>query len=275
MTEVYTTQFDTLAATAGITGVNVGQFILLNAFGPLATKGADVAQMSVLTAQSAGAANVSVDVSQMTTLVAYGTGEPFTQRQYAWTFVLDGHKFYVLPLGPEGDWAYDVTTETWCQLQTNGFNGLNFTNGMMWGLRIMGGDMLYPYLYELDPNQVLDEDWRPITHVVTGGIPLRGRYNVGVSNFTLTSSVGDVQSIGEVMSLSFSDDNGNTWSPNFDITLDGVGSQKLIWNSLGSFTNPGRVFKITDTAGPVRIDGADVVLSGSTGEADSGEEQES
>lgn len=275
MTGTIVTQHETLAALAGQTGVTAYQLTTLSAFGPLATMAADVEQMSMLAATSAGANNVSTDVSQMTTLIAYGTGEPFTQRQSAWTFTLDGHKFYVLPLGPEGDWAYDVTTDAWSQLKTDGFNGLNFTNGVMWGLRIMGGDQLYPYLYELDPNQTLDEDWRAITHVATGGIPLRGRYNVGVANFTLTASVGDIQDVNDYnVSLSFSDDNGDTWSPDFDIELTGAGSQRLIWNALGSFTSPGRVFKITDTAGPMRIDGADVVLSGSTGEADSGEGQE-
>jgi len=268
------TQFDTLGALAGITGAQANQFLLLSAYGPLATRAGDIAQITTLAAISAGSNNVSTDVSQLTLLAAYGTGEPFTARQSAWTFTLDGHKFYVLPLGPEGDWAYDITTGEWCQLQTDGFNGINFTHGVMWGLRIMGGDLLYPYLYELDPNQKLDEDFRTITHTVTGGIPLRGRYNVGVANFTITASVDDVQSVGEDINLSFSDDNGNTWSPDFPITLTGIGSQKLIWNSLGSFTNPGRIFRVVDTAGPVRIDGADVVLTGSQGEADSGESQE-
>lgn len=267
-------QFDTLGALAGQPGSQVGQFALLSAYGPLATQGADATQLAVLSAISAGSNNVSTDVSQIVMLSAYGSGEPFTQRQSAWTFTLDGHKFYVLPLGPEGDWAYDDTTNSWCQLKTDGFNGINFTHGVMWGLRIMGGDQLYPYLYEMDPNQKLDEDWRPITHVVTGGIPLRGRYNVGVANFTVTGSWGTLQESGDAVTLNFSDDNGYTWSNDFTITTTGSGSQKFIWNSLGSFTNPGRIFKITDTAGPMRIDGADVVLSGSTGEADSGETQE-
>ena len=274
MTKTLVSQFNTLGALAYQASPRVSQFSLLSAYGPLATKDVNVTQMVALAATSGGAPNVSTDVTQMAVLAAYGSGEPFTQRQAAWTFTLDGHKFYVLPLGPEGDWAFDITTDSWCQLQTDGFNGLNFTHGVMWGLRIMGGDMLYPYLYELDPNQALDEDWRPITHIVTGGIPLRGRYNVGVSNFTLTGSGGTLQESDNLISLSFSDDNGYTWSSNFDITTTGVGSQKFIWNALGSFTSPGRVFKITDTAGPMRIDGADVVLSGSTGEADSGETQE-
>lgn len=236
------------------------------AFGPTTAMGAENSSIHALVASQS---IVSVQASQISLLVAYGTGEPFDNRQTAWTFTLDGHKFYVLPLGAEGDWAYDATTGSWCQLQTDGFSGLNFTHGVMWGPRIMGGDLLYPYLYELDPNQKLDEDWRTITHIVTGGIPLRGRYNVGVSNFTLTASVADLQEVNNVVTLNFSDDNGVTYSPDFDIELTGVGTQDLIWNSLGSFSAPGRVFKITDQAGPMRIDGADVVLNGPVG-ADSG-----
>lgn len=262
--------FTALSPLVGQATPEVSHLVVLDAFGPLATSGADVSLFTPLVAR---ASVVATEVYQLPVLIAYGTGEPFDSRQQGWTFTLDGHKFYVLPLGPEGDWAYDVTTQSWCQLQTNGFNGLNFTKGVMWGPRIIGGDALFPYLYELDPNTKNDEGWRDITHVVTGGIPLRGRYNVGVSNFTITASVAHLDSIGEDMTLNFSDDNGNSWSPDFNITLNGTGSQRLIWNSLGSFSAPGRVFKITDTAGPVRIDGADVVLKGSDG-ADSGESQE-
>lgn len=270
MTGTNLTQFGVLAPVVTQASPTVSQFVVMNAFGPLATTGSRVARFTPIIAR---AGIVGTEVSQLPVLVAFGTGEPFDSRQQAWTFTLDGHKFYVLPLGPEGDWAFDITTGAWCKLQTDGFYGLNFTKGVMWGLRIIGGDSIFPYLYEMDPNQKLDEDWRSIKHIVTGGVPLRGRYNVGVSNFTITASVATLDSIGENMSLSFSDDNGNTWSPNFDIELTGVGSQKLIWNSLGSFSAPGRVFKITDEAGPVRIDGADVVLKGSDG-ADSGVEQE-
>lgn len=262
--------FTALSPLAGQATPEVSHLVVLDAFGPLATSGADVSLFTPLVAR---ASVVATEVYQLPVLIAYGTGEPFDSRQQGWTFTLDGHKFYVLPLGPEGDWAYDVTTQSWCQLQTEGFDGLNFGKGVMWGPRIIGSDLLFPYLYELDPNQREDESWRAIKHVVTGGVPLRGRYNVGVSNFTLTASVADLDSVGSNMTLNFSDDNGNTWSPDFNITLTGVGSQRLIWNSLGSFSAPGRIFKITDVAGPVRIDGADVVLKGSDG-ADSGEDQE-
>lgn len=264
-------QFATLISSASNVPIKVTQFTLLEAFGPLATEIGRSSQFSALIARSAGTTNVTTRVSQASVMVAYATSEPSASRQVSWTFVLDGHRFYVLPLGDEGTWAYDTTTGEWCQLQTEGFNGLNFSSGVMWGLRIMGSDTLYPILYEMDPNEPLDEDWRPIKHVATGGIPLRGRYSVGVANFTVTASGGDLGEVGAPISLTFSDDNGETWSDELQIDLTGASTQKLIWNSLGSFSNPGRVFKITDYAGPIRLDGADVVLTGGTGGADSGE----
>jgi hypothetical protein len=214
-----------------------------------------------------------IEVSQTASLIAYKTKQPINPRQIAWTFVLDGHRFYVLDLGPEGTWAYDTTTQEWCQYQTQGFTGMNFTHGTMWGTRIMGGDSLYPNVLELDPNQSLDEGWREVEHMVTGGVASRSRARIGVANFTLTASVGDDSATDQPITLAFSDDNGVTWSQEFSQMLTDVSTQMLIWNSLGSFAAPGRVFRITDYSGPIRLDGADVVLTIGTG-ADSGIEQD-
>lgn len=259
--------FYSVTATAGHPGTDLSLFLGLTAYGPLSSPGIANTAFSPIMAR---AGITEIQVSDMVTLVAYGTGQPLDNRQQAWTFTLDGHKLYVLPLGPEGDWAYDITTQSWSQLKTNGFDGLNFTKGVMWGPRIIGGDLLYPYLYEMDPNERLDEEWRPITHIVTGGIPLRGRFHVGVSNFTVTASTATLDDPSGEIIMSFSDDNGKTWSPDFGIQLDGSPSQDLIWNSLGSFSAPGRIIKVTDEAGPIRIDGADIVLNYPQG-VDSGE----
>ncbi len=232
-----------------------------------------VSQDLMLFAYSAGVTNVNTEVSQLITLYAFGEGIPDESRQNAWTFTLDGHKFYVLPLGPEGTWAYDTTTREWCKLQTQGFNGLNFQNGVMWGLRVIGSDALYTYLYELDPTQPFDEEWRTVQHMVTGGVATRSRASIGVANFTLTASVGDDSSIENAISLAFSDDNGKTWSQEFELPLTDVSTQALLWTALGSFSAPGRVFRITDYSGPIRLDGADVVLTVGSG-ADSGQEQD-
>lgn len=262
-----------LQASGSDASPELSQALVLAAVGPPVSETVGDSQTFSLIAISSGDTNVTADVTQTACLIAYYTAPPTTPRQNSWTFILDGHRFYVVPLGPEGDWAFDTTTREWCQLQTQGFDGLNFTHGTMWGIRVIGGDSIDPYLYELDPNEPLDEQWREIKRIVTGGIATRSRSSIGVANFSLTASVGDDNSIDQPISLAFSDDNGVTWSDEFDIPLTDSGSQLLIWNALGSFSQPGRVFRITDTAGPVRLDGADCVLNYSSG-ADSGQDQD-
>lgn len=215
----------------------------------------------------------TVSAYQVGISVAYTNVQPLISRSPCWTYVLDGHRFYVLSLGQEGDWQYDTTTHEWSQLQTQGFDGINFSHGTMWGNRVMGGDRLYAQLLELDPNQAYDNEFRLIPHIVTGGIPTRARNAIGVANFTLTASVGDTASTTIPMSLAFSDDNGVTYSPEFTLALTDVSTQTLIWSALGSFSAPGRIFRVTDYSGPVRIDGADCVLIEGDG-VDSGQDQE-
>ncbi len=273
MTNAFNSQYVALAATGEHTTSRASQVMGLLAYGPPASQYAHDTQTLVLAAYSSGASNVTAHVTQTMSLVAYFEGQPTQPRQACWTYVLDGHRFYVLPLGPEGDWQYDTTTHEWSKLQTQGFDGLNFPHGTMWGIRIMGGDSLYTYLMELDPTQPFDEAWRPIVRKVTGGIPTRSRASIGVGNFILTASVGDDASVLHPISLAFSDDNGVTWSQEFQIPLTDASNQTLIWSALGSFSATGRVFRLTDEAGPVRYDGAEVVLNVSQG-ADAGQDQE-
>jgi len=239
------------------------QLALFAAYAPPAPKYADAAQGAVFIACSGGDTNVTAEVSQGALFVAYKEGIPDQSRQTAWTFVLDGHRFYVLPLGPEGDWAYDTVTKQWCHLESQGFGGqLNFTNGVMWGLRIMGGDQLYDTLYELDPNQPQDEGWRPVERIVTGGLQVRSPNMIGCANFRLTASAGILEEDGASLQLSFSDDYGHTWTGPFVMTLNsGDFSQSLVYSGLGSFAAPGRVFQVYDAGGLVRIDGADAALN--------------
>jgi len=262
-------QFDLQAAGTTTDGRPVAsQFLLLVAYAPPQTKYAANSQSVLLAASAAQEENVTTRVSQMSLLTAYGTGVPGTQKSAAWSFILDGHRFYVLPLGPEGDWAYDTTTKEWNKLRSTGFPGLNFTHGTMWGVRIVGGDKLYTYLYELDPNQPLDEGWRNIEHMVTGGITTRSRDSIGVQNFTMVASTSDLGTVNQTISLAFSDDNGITWSAEFPLTLTGSSTETLLWSALGSFSSPGRIFRLTDYSGPIRIDGSNVELTASVDEED-------
>lgn len=236
-------------------------FAVLAACAPSASLRTRAAQAQLLIAKATVEANVASRVSQDMMLIAYGTGIPITKVANSWTFVLDGHTFWVVSLGPEGDWAYDTVTKQWCQLISQGFDGLNFTQGVMWGLRIMGGDVLYPFLYELDPTQPDDEGWRPVKHIVTGGVQTRSQNMVGVANFSVTASVGNLSDATTDVNLTFSDDNGHTWVGPFTITLaQGATDVPLLWSALGSFNAPGRVFQIADSGGMLSIYGADAAL---------------
>lgn len=255
-------KLDALAAISAPAKPRVSQLSLLAAYGPPAAKQLRVSQDQLLIARSAGAFNVDARVSQAQLLIAYGTGVPMDQVAITWTFVLDGHTIWVVSLGPEGDFGYDKDTKQWCQLITQGFDNWNFSRGTMWRTRIMGGDLLYPVLYELDPNAADDEGWRPVMRIVTGGVTVRSTNMIGVANFRVTASLGALADATSDINFSFSDDNGATWTTMEPITIvQGETDVPLVWDGCGSFQAPGRIFQVSDQGGPASINGADVALN--------------
>lgn len=241
---------------------NIAQLPVLAAYAPPQAHLSKAAQAQLLVAYADVEANVRSRSSQGALLIAYGTGVPHSTRSDSWTFVMDGHRFWVVPLGPEGDWAYDVTTKQWCKLYTQGFSGLNFTHGVMWGLRVVGSDLLYPTLYEMAVAYPDDEGWRPVMHVVTGGLATRSTNMVGVANFRFTATPGVLNDASTAVNLSFSDDNGKTWITAESIAVaQGKHDTELIWNALGSFNSPGRIFQVSDQGGMLSIYGADAALN--------------
>lgn len=183
-----------------------------------------------------------------------------TSRKRAWTFTLDGHTFYVLDLGQEGTFVWDKTTKQWAQFITQGYTAWNFCNGCMWGQRIIAGDQLTTDIWEMLPGSSLfDNGATEIVHVVTGGVATRSRIYHSVDSFRLACSAGKVlDAAGANVTLSFSDDQGNTWTAMDTLNLpQGNFGQEIAWIGLGAFSAPGRIFKITDSGGFLRIDGAD------------------
>lgn len=188
-------------------------------------------------------------------------GIPAQSRRRAWSFTADGHVFYALDLGQEGTWVFDDSTQQWSQFITAGFNGWNLTNGTVWGQRIVGGDMLTGDMWEMRPGALQDNDAVSITHVVTGGLQTRERGSKAVAGLWLTGSVGQQQDTGgAAVTLSFSDDQGKSWVTMDTLPLVEGTFTELAWRSLGSFDAPGRIFKITDVGGLLRIDGCDAAL---------------
>lgn len=201
--------------------------------------------------------------SPITNVPVYGA--PASSRKRAWFFVLDGHEMYVLDLGQEGTWIYDRSTNHWCQFITQGYVQWNFANGCMWGQRIVAGDLLTTEVWEMQPGLLFDNGATEIQHVVTGGVATRNRTYHSVDSFRLACSSGlytDTTGAGTV-TLSFSDDQGNTFTTMDTYSLPaGKFSQEFLWTSLGSFAAPGRIFRITDTGGFLRIEGADAGIDG-------------
>ncbi len=191
-------------------------------------------------------------------------GAPAASRKRAWSYVLDGHTFYVLDLGAQGTWLYDITTDQWCQFITQGYIAWNFANGCMWGQRIVAGDLLTTDVWEMVPSAIFDNGATEIIHTVTGGVATRSRIFHSVDSFYLSASNGQaLDPVNASVTLEFSDDQGKTW-----ITMDtfsiaaGNYSQEFAWIGLGSFARPGRIFKIIDSGGFLRIDAADAGIDG-------------
>lgn len=199
------------------------------------------------------------------------TNPPIVSVNRAWTYTLDGHTFYVLDLGAQGTFAYDMMTEQWTNFvtgpaATDGGNNpqWNMQNGCMWGTRVVGSDLALAKVWEMTPGAVLDNDAVQIAHVSTGAIASRGRDFSSCDVVRVVASFGYLDSVSPVtFNLRFSDDMEHSWSPNFSVTLTpGVFGGEIAWRSLGSFASPGRVFELSDTGGLIRIDGADVYLDG-------------
>ena len=199
------------------------------------------------------------------------TGPPIVSVNRAWTYVLDGHTFYVLDLGAQGTFAYDTVTQQWSNFATSTLNTTgdpqpqwNFQNGCMWGTRIVGCDLTLPELWEMTPASTLDNDATVISHIVTGGISTRSRDYISVDAVRVSASFGQLDSAVTVnFNLRYSDDQEKTWSDYFAVALvPGNYDDEIAWRSLGSFMAPGRIFELSDSGGLIRIDGCDAFLNG-------------
>lgn len=205
-------------------------------------------------------------VSEIAAVVAYVTGgtEKFNSR--GWGFTLDQHQFYVLHLGNQGTVVYDVLSQEWAEWQTEGYVGWNAEHGIEWNDEVYFGDISLPTLWKMSLESDLDEDFRTITRVVTGGIPATGRTAIGTGMFTLSATpqatlISDGDDVPFIV-LSISDNGGKLFRDRNTILVDGNETQDLSWKGLGMIKAPGRIFKITDTGGFIRIDGADQKLDG-------------
>lgn len=258
------TQAPLLSAVSYGASPVVTQAPLLVAVRPPATVQVRTTQAPVLAAVNYDG-NIDVRVTQAALLIAYKTGVPGQTRQRAWTFDFDGHSFYVLDLSEEGTWVLDLTTGEWSKFETPGYGVWNMLNGFAWesNRMVVGGDSIVPTVYKLDPSSHLDDGWRAVEYKVSGAILSRSRNGVRHNSLRLAVSAGYTVDSEPIMTLRWSDNNGGTWSNDYDFPIyAGQYSQRIEWNSLGLISNPGRVFELSDTGGLIRIDGLEADIEG-------------
>lgn len=205
------------------------------------------------------------ETSQLGMLVVFGLNEQEDFEQKAWSFILDGHKYYVLRLGELGTYVFDFTAQQWSKWRTQGYNYWNNHLGLLWNNKIIAADKFGPVIWEIDMDYTNDEGFRDIYHEVTAIIPSRMREWQTLDALYLTASAGYVEEGAPTLTVEFSDDRGNTWETPEDGVIQLIPdeyAQEFSWLSLGSFTAPGRVIRVSDFGGPVTLESLDMRLNG-------------
>ena len=257
-----------LAVVAHVNVPRASSIAGLVVFAPPATKASRVGDAAMEVVYASHPMNVP-RVSGIAGEIVFSTALPYQSRSLAWTMVLDGHVSYVLDLGQQGTFIYDIETKSWASFQTQNSDGWNLRNGVIWNTgapRVVGGDSTGPYVWELDPLALFDDGFRDIPHAATAQIMLRSRVFVSMAELRIAASAGllDDTTGAAYMQLTYSDDGGQTYQGPFIVQLvvgtTPDGQQDIRFSSLGSFMAPGRILQIADVGGVLRLDGVDVML---------------
>jgi len=208
-------------------------------------------------------------------VLAVVRGRIETPKLRTWAFTLDGHDMFVIRLGTTGKTlVFDRSTKTW-SWWTNGNNGNWRANiGLNWrsagsipsnyGSNIVVGDDSYGVLWVLDPDQGVDDALLEDTEVTfprvaTGQLINMERNFRPCYQVYLTASFGQPAYTGASVSLSYSDDLGNTFNnAGTRIAIEGEYNAEFAWRSLGRIVPSGRLFRVEDDGAFARIDGLDV-----------------
>jgi hypothetical protein len=89
--------------------------------------------------------------------------------------------------------------------------------GTVWKGKIIAADQSNPVIWELDPTSFIDDDFKPQTRVVTGGLSMRNRAFIPNYAFRVTASLGlpevplTVPATEPTVLLETSDDQGNSY----------------------------------------------------------------
>lgn len=167
----------------------------------------------------------------------------------AWSFALDGHTFYVLTLvggASPGTFCYDVSTKTWPERKSYGFDYWRARVGLNIGSEVYAGDILEGALWSFDREAFADDDG-PMIRVCTGIMNVIGQ-QVPCDSFSADCSLATTVDPYDnpVATLRVSDDGGNEWKDFGHARVGKVGAYatRLRWGRLGRVQPPGRLFQL-------------------------------
>lgn len=148
---------------------------------------------------------------------------------FAWTYIEDGHQFYVLTVGDQ-TFAFDFSTRLWHKRRTIGETRYAANCACdAFDKTLIGDDK--GRILELSRDYDTDPDGAIIIEI--GSLPLRFPRESSVYEYEVDAEVGN----GGTATLQVSEDDGHTWSDKIDADLGATGDyrKRLLWTNLGSF----------------------------------------
>lgn len=184
---------------------------------------------------------------------------------YSMVYQADGHEFIVVQFTNVAQtWVYDATTGFWHQRQTAGGawlpsaisywkDGTFTAGGTATTDLVVAGDGAVARLYAIDRNTYTDNG-APITRIRSWPHVLNDQKRLSHNQF-VAAMPGGVNLTPDTMSLSWSDDGGQTFGTPVAQTTNGASNGQYSWRRLGMARD--RVYQLQWTAtGETALSGA-------------------
>jgi hypothetical protein len=170
-------------------------------------------------------------------------------------YPFEGHQFYVLTLGSDSTWVYDLTTGHWHTQGTQGYDYLRPNMFATLGDGVFAADSASNQIYRVDAGSRLDgASSFPVRFTAFAEL---SEGQAPCANLRLLCETGQAPRTGQgsdpIIRMRHSDDEGASWSRWKDagFGLTGQAAKRIQWNGLGTIKPPGRIFEflISDPVG--------------------------
>lgn len=206
-----------------------------------------------------------VPAQNVVVIAAEGVIPPLPEARSSFAFYLDGHFFYGIHVEGQGTFVLDRTTNQWAQYASGSLELWNARYHIKWNDTFYASSLTDNSVVSIDPDSVLDDSFRVNEFTVTGRLESQSRRWIANADAQLFGSIG---LRGGAVNLSFSDNEGDTFSPDRTVNMAAnARDANIIFYNLGSIRAPGRIYKITDEGALRRIQSLKVQLGGGDGDS--------